>query len=576
MTEFTESFSTIGANDAWHALAVNAAFPPALQNAFSALDAGTRAIATALRTSVAGLELARRVARTVDANPAEIALREALSEIDTFLAELAVNGGPTVHVLFVPLNRKKALPGTQVMAQSFRDTTVEFLRGAADQDAASLVNGALSQTAGMGGFLRTVYTSLADGGDSRRPLFPASFATAGVCLVAGGETYADLVVPARLLAGMFDTRRSRLPLLNHVETVPQNVRVTPIPGVGSNAHAVIRWDAVPPINQIPIGRADVIHNDEIVVVCVEGDIAPGESLDWESLFAGVVLSDDRTSLPRNLAGNARVIARLRNHGMTQSYTDTRDLDARKQRRYVVYLRERQVDPRSGDDKFFMSPPSGAVWMPRTGSSSTRSTRGTPPDWFAVPSVLQALPKLEQGLAEVRTQMSRAASYTAVHTGAGQILDRALTTAEQAIAARAAEVTRVTAVTSQLNALASSTAAVSTGLHTILLTSARGGMSGWMAALAKSLSDTTDPGRPIYSTSAPVIGVVLVAGAPRLPQLASIIALFRLLFGSKKKHPLADLVRQLDPPPVSASPAAPSATAPVAFDAAFRPVTTPQC
>ena len=135
MTEFTESFSTIGANDAWHALAVNAAFPPALQNAFSALDAGTRAIATALRTSVAGLELARRVARTVDANPAEIALREALSEIDTFLAELAVNGGPTVHVLFVPLNRKKALPGTQVMAQSFRGTTVEFLRGAADQDA---------------------------------------------------------------------------------------------------------------------------------------------------------------------------------------------------------------------------------------------------------------------------------------------------------------------------------------------------------------------------------------------------------------------------------------------------------
>jgi hypothetical protein len=582
MATFNERFQSTGVDNAWHAISASAVMPPALRSAFTALDAGTKALATALRVSVASLRLAKGVAAAANLNPAEIALREALSEIDTFLAQLTQNGGPTIHILFVPVVRKKALPNAEVLTRAFRESAVEFLRGDPNKDAAALVTDAMSQSAGMGGFIRSVMTSLADGGDSQRPMFPASYATAGVCLVAGGETYADLVVPARLLTSLFDARRARLPLLNHVESVPQNVRVTPIPGSNTSVSAVVRWDPVPPINQVPVGRADVIHNEEIVIVCVEGPLAAGESYDWETLFAGVTLPANRATLPSNKAGTARVIARLRNHGMTQSYTDTRVLDGALERRYVVYLRERQRDPDTNADRYFVSPPSGAVWMPRTSSTSTRATRGTPPDWYAVPSVVQALPPLADALAGVRTQLSRAGTYTTVNTGAGQLVDRTISTLEHELTTKAAEIDRVATVTSNLNALASSAAAVSVGLNTILLTSPRGGMPGWVSKLAASLTDPNDPGRPQYTSSAPMTGVILVAGAPRLPQLASIIALFKLLFGSKTKHPLADLVRQLDTPsPASAANAGtasrtPATRQPTKFNAAMQPVETPDC
>jgi len=319
----------------------------------------------------------------------------------------------------------------------------------------------------------------------------------------------------------------------------------------------------------------VLHNEEIVVVCVEGNLEQGESYDWESLFVGVTLPQDRTNLPTNKAGNARVVARLRNHGLTQSYTDTRTLDGTVQRRYVVYLRERQRDAATGTDRYFMSPPSGAVFMPRTGSASTRATRGTPPDWYAVPSVLQAIPKLSSAITTVRTQLSRAGTYTSVHTGEAQLLDRTISTLQRDLTQRAAEVIRVTNITSSLDSLAGSSAAASVGMHTILLTSPSGGMAGWSAKLAQSLTNTKDPGRPQYTASAPMTGVVLIAGAPRLPQLASTVALFKLLFGHKKKHVLADLVRKLDTPG-AAMPSLPEATPPLHVNAALRPVTTPQC
>lgn len=565
MPTFDERFQSISVEDSWHAVSASAALPPALQKAFSALDVGTRSVAAALRVTVASLAIARGVARAADLNPAEVAIREGLSEIDTFLAELTLNGGPTIHVLLVPIVRKKALPNTQVLTQSFRDTVVEFLRGDPTQDPAALVADAMNQTAGMAGFMRSFMVSLFDAGDSRRPMFPASFATAGVCLVAGGESYADLVVPARLLASLFDARRARLPLLGHVETVPQNVRVTPIPGTEATTHAVVRWDAVPPINQIPVGRTDILHNEEIVVVCIEGPIQPGESYDWESLFAGVTLPADRAVKPTNAAGNATVIARLRNHGLTQSFTDTRDLDATVPRRYVVYLRERQ------GDAYFMSPPSAAVWMPRTGSTSTRATRGTPPDWYAVPSVISTVPKLAEAITEVRTQLSRAAMYTTVNTGEGQLVDRAFTALERDLQQRAAEAERVSTLTANLNALASSAAGASVGMHSILITSATGGMAGWTAKLARSLTNPNDPGRPQYSSSAPMTGVVLVAGAPRLPQLASVIALFRLLFGRKKTAS-----EGLPPALPAAASSGPAPKAELHFDDAMRPVSTPQC
>lgn len=584
MATFNERFQSTGVDDAWHAISASAVMPQALRSAFTALDAGTKSLAAALRLSIASLKLAKGVARSANLNPGEVALREALSEIDGFLAQLTQNGGPTIHILFVPVVRKKALPNAEVLTRPFRDSAVEFLRGDPSKDAAALVTDAMNQSAGMGGFMRSVFTSLVDSGDSSRPMFPASYATAGVCLVAGGETYADLVVPARLLTSLFDARRARLPLLNHVETVPQNVRVTPIPGTGANTHAVVRWDAVPPVNQVPVGRASVIHNDEIVVVCVEGPLQPGESYDWETLFPGVVLPANRATMPTNAAGTAKVIARLRNHGMTQSYTDTRDLDGTVERRYVVYLRERQRHPDTAQDQYFMSPPSGCVYMPRTGSTSTRATRGTPPDWYAVPSVMQALPPVADALAEVRTQLARAGTYTTVQTGAGQLVDRTISTLERQLATKAAEISRVATVTSNLNAMASSAAGLSTGLYTILLTSPRGGMAGWTSKLAASLTDTNDPGRPKFTSSAPMTGVILVAGAPRLPQLASIIALFKLLFGSKTKHPLADLVRQLDTPSPAdaarggaANPfAAPAPRQPTKFDASMQPVETPDC
>ncbi len=87
MATFNERFQSTSVDSAWHAISASAVLPQALRSAFSALDAGTKSLALGLRVSLASLKLAKGVARSVNLNPAEVAIREALSEIDTFLAQ---------------------------------------------------------------------------------------------------------------------------------------------------------------------------------------------------------------------------------------------------------------------------------------------------------------------------------------------------------------------------------------------------------------------------------------------------------------------------------------------------------
>lgn len=114
------------------------------------------------------------------------------------------------------------------------------------------------------------------------------------------------------------------------------------------------------------------------------------------------------------------------------------------------------------------------------------------------------------------------------------------------------------------------------MYATVITNPSGGINGWLSELAQRMSDTTDPSRPQLSDQSLVLGFVVVAGAPRLPDLSAMTALFNMFFGSHPKNPLFDILQTMDGKPAPA-PTTPAAPAPIlGYDPALNPSTTPTC
>jgi hypothetical protein len=117
----------------------------------------------------------------------------------------------------------------------------------------------------------------------------------------------------------------------------------------------------------------------------------------------------------------------------------------------------------------------------------------------------------------------------------------------------------------------------TGIYATVISKTSGGVPAWLAELSRRLSDDTDDSRPELSDQASVIGVVILAGAPRLPDLSAFLALLNLLFGDKPSNPLLTVLRQID-----GNPAEPVSTQTatngqvLGYDAAMRPSPLPTC
>ncbi len=539
--------------NSWHSFEPTQFFPAPIQRAVAAIDTAFGAVAKATGVVEKALKLASKLAKTASTNPVETVLRTAVNQIDGYIE--GILGNTQCHAIVIPI-RKQVQRRTAVQAGGLDDHL------SANEPAAAFVQNALIGTAGPGVFYRTLIESVGDAGDINRPDFPADYAVVGACVLAGAESLADLQVPFRLFSSLFVGNQRIAPSANTLPVV-KGLRVTPAALRGGTG-VVLRWEALAPVYNVPLFSDDVIIAKEIFLIRTSAPFTTGWT-SWGDLFNDVEPGD--TGLPEK--GESKVIARLRNHGAVVGYTDTDNLlDPKKTYYYAACVRytvDNVIQP--------MGVLSNVVRVTRTNPSpSTR--QATPPDWIATPTLMAMFPPLHEVVNQVRLGISRLGSFTTSNTGAQQLLNQTISQIQRLVAQWEATVAQTTEVTDRLQALTSS--AAPSGMYATVISKSTGGMDGWLAELARRMSDTTDTSRPQLSDQSMVVGFVLVAGAPRLPDLSAILALLQLFFGSHPKNPLFDVLRTLDGAP-GAPVTVPAVPAPIlGYDDALNPSTTPTC
>lgn len=166
--------------------------------------------------------------------------------------------------------------------------------------------------------------------------------------------------------------------------------------------------------------------------------------------------------------------------------------------------------------------------------------GQAPDWDATDSAISAFPDLQKAalrmIEETRILLKPTESPADKLAAAVKLAS----SEAQRVAARATE------LIDDVKRLSDALSRPMPSLHITNMTSAKGGNAFLMSELAKRLNDTSDPTRPAFDNGEYVCGVCFVAGAPRLADLAAIIAFFDVLFGpATPANPLLGVLAAID-------------------------------
>lgn len=530
-------------------------FPDSIRGAVSTLDDLLKVTTAAGKLTSKALRLAQRAATLASTNPIETVIRNALSQIDSFVQ--GIEGNVQCHAIMIPIRRKTVRRGPD-------DSSLFDAYLSLDEPAYAYVAEMKTAKAGTKKFFSTLVASLADAGDINRPQFPSNYATTGVCLIAGAESLSDLQVPLRLFTNLFHGDGQRIPPSANTLPVVQNLKITPA-GIRGGTGVVLRWTPLPPRTNLPFFTNDSIKAKEIFLIRTT---EPPGITTWETLFPGVVPPDSRTNLPEN--ATSKVIARITNHGFATSYTDmTNLLDPTKTYYFTACVRYT-----INDGEAQMGSLSNTVRVTRTNPSPS-SRRGIPPDWIATPSLAALIPPLQRVTNLVRLEISRLGSRTSSNSGAQQMMVQTVNQLDRLVQQWEATANQLSELTGRLNSITALN--TPSGVYATLITKPSGGHEAWIAELSRRLADTTDTTRPQLSDEAVVIGYVIMAGAPRLPDLSAVIALMKLLFGKHDKSPLLEVNRALDGTPSGATPTTTSTATPIlGYDAALRPSPRPTC
>lgn len=539
----------------WHAFEPTQFFPAPIQGAVTTLNSAFTSLASATKVVEKALQVLEGLAATASTNPVEAALRTLVGQIDEYLQ--GVLGGTQVHAIIIPIKKRK-----NVRTGHELEHYADFFSSTADP-AYAFVQGTQSATTSTRLFWRTLSESVRDPGDSAKPDFPSTYAVAGACVLAGAETLSELQVPFQLFENLFASNQRISPSASTLPVV-KNLKITTA-ALNGGTGVVLRWDPLSPVMNVPRFTSDTIVAKEIFVVRVSGPFTRG-FFTWKDLFT-IEPTDDPNDL--QVKENARVVARIRNTGLVTGYTDSTNLLDPKETYYfttcVRYTIAGEVQP--------MGEFSNCVRALRT-QPAPSSRMATPPDWMATPTLVEMFPPLNAVINQVRLGISRLDSRTTSNTGVQQLISQTVTQIGQLVAQWEATVAQTTAVTEKLQLLTA--AGTPSGLYSTVIVSPEGGIDAWMVELARRLNDSSDASRPEFSADSVVTGFVVVAGAPRLPDLSALIALLRLFFGNHPKSPLADVVRQMDGTPAPERTAAAPTAPRRGFDPAMNPSKRPTC
>lgn len=505
----------------WHSFEPSRFFPEPLQRAVSALTDAVGALAKVSKVTERALKIAQKIAEKASVNPAETALNSLLDEVDRFVG--GITGGTQAHAILLPVKRR-------VIRRSKGSSGIEdFLDP--NEPASAYVRRALSAPQSRDVFYNLLAESVADAGDLSRPQFPPDYAVTGVCVLATAETLADLQIPLRLFTTLFQGNLRMAPLGASTPVV-QGVRATPV-AVRGGVGVVVRWDPLPPVNTAPLLTGELIAAEEIFIIRISAPFTRGW-FTWSDLF-----NKEPSDVVTDLAETkyAKVVARVRNNGFVRSYTDSSELlNPAVTYYYTTCVRtvvNTEVQP--------MGALSAVVRVARTNPQPS-SRLAVPPDWYATPTLTEMFPVINGILNRVRLEGSRLRSITTSNSGGQQLLQQTINQYAALAAQYQATVDETKELTDRLQALSASE--TPGGLYATTITRSKGGMDAWLAELARRLNDPNDESAPVMTSTSLVLGLVIVAGAPTVPDLAAVVALFEMFFGRGTRNPLRDVVANI--------------------------------
>lgn len=532
------------AND-WSTFKLGGLFPDSakqLATGVSSLMDSLNAVLTLTKTA---LTLSEQLATSAATSPVEATLRATISELNDFIDDLA--GNTTAHAILVPIQKQFFGIGVQPqeddtvsleLTPTFDDLLQEnaFFRQLVDDitpDTVSFINSAPTAIGGNKGFWKALALSLQDEGDLARPDFDSDFAVAGVAVVFGAQTLADLQPHFDVLNQVVNTG-NRSDLSSRTRPVAQNVRVHAVPiNATGNIGVQIDWDPVPPTSNFPLFSPEQLIATEIFIVR-STDSSFREQPAWNQTFSRQPRDSANDLQSEN---NAQVVARLRNDGLVTRYIDDdADLIAGQAYYYGVAIRYTIEGKTQSMGNF------SAVRQARYTARPQNTRKAEPPDWWATPSLIQLFPALEGLLNQVRLAIAALDSKSTSNSGLQAIIRQTVRQIDTLINQGETIAATLTAINTKLISLLTTPLGATSAT---VITVNSGGMDGWLGELASRLTATEDPSRPPFDNSELVGGLVIVAGAPNLPTLQPFVDLLTLFFGSSGSSEDNALITALD-------------------------------
>jgi len=544
----------------WATFNVGNIFPPELKQATDAVGQVVNTLSSYLNLVRQGLTLAAQFTSQATTNPVESALNTGLDQIQALINGVVT--GTTVHAIAIPIQKQYYGRGVRAAIQDrLRELIPSYDQmledGAfADRDPTTLppavsqfINASNTAVGGNQGFFRVAMTSLQDPGDFQRPLFPPNFAVAGACIIFGATDLETLQPNFNLINSLINAGE-RADLAAHTRPVLRNLTGRIVSVVNNTGRLVVEltWTAVPPVTTFPLFADDQFIATEIFVVR-STDAGLRDKFTWNQVFSRQP-QDARSDL-QNESG-VQVVARITNDGFTRGYTD----DSSELTAGTVYYYAAAVRYTVGGAVQPMSNFSNCIRIAIAQPVGSRAS--APPDWVAMPTLATLFPPLTEVTRLVNTLFSNLRNRSVSNSGIATMLNNTATqlgglvTEFQRIAAD------IQSVNTRISALSTTNLA---GTSSTVFTVGTGGIQGWMAELSRRLSDTSDSSRPAFDHAELVAGVLIVAGAPNIAQLASTAALLESFFGSHSTSPLVAAVASIE------RETAPSST--ITFDAGLN-------
>jgi hypothetical protein len=486
----------------------------------SSISAITNVIDQFLVLYKQALQLAKGYENSFDAGGFDILGTLVQAIVDTFEGLLQAG---KLHALFVPM--QKQVPSTPGLVPLSLEAlsinlglswtaSAKILQSGANQDYQAM----LSKRGGNQGFYSTFVESLTDVFDPNRPQYLSSQDyVACTVLMAGAPSFVELVDVASALNRVFRPDGDEN-LTARLIPVPRDLRLKVI-GLPTATKIGVRldWSTPTPVYSSPyFPKVGMVVAQYAVIRSTNKKVTKAKSvLDFfatQNLTVGLTSTD--------AAQSSKVLAI--GSGTTSSYVDDDpSLDAATAYYYCVAWRVTISE--AGVDKTLAWDRVSSVQKTRVRAAS-KTANSKPPDWKAFGSMLDIMPDVAVTVRTALEQVKRIGQRnggvsTSLSTGIKALTDNA---------------TQFGMGLDDLNARLKRLGAIfDKSLPGLYYTSfaGQGGNFYLMSQLATRLNDKSDPNRPPYDGNEYVIGVVLVGGGPRQPDVQPIVDFMQLLFGS---------------------------------------------